>query len=287
MLKKFTLILACAAFLSSPAPAQAKPAVAVYPTIVGPGAKSLVKRNFDVQSITRSLEEALRATRRFAVYERSAEILQESVLKEQDLAQSGMAASNAAEFGKLNNVALIVQPFVAEFRFGSSFAEVDGLPGKFRRTDSGKISVTFKVLDTTSGEIKYQVTSQSGFSGEPVVVDGRSGGPSASRWSKMVERVTLKGSNSIVNSVFPILVVKFQNDQIFLNRGEGNGIAVGNVMELFSAGEPLVDPATGETLGSSEFFAGKIKIVRVLPKFSVAEAVGNLEAQPQPGDIVR
>src|SRR5262249_26202364 len=92
-----------------------QPTIAVYPAVRGPAATDPGTVGLDQQEITRRLEEALRASRHFRLFERNAEI-QRAVLDEQDFAKSERALGNAAQFGKMYNVALIVQPFISEFR---------------------------------------------------------------------------------------------------------------------------------------------------------------------------
>lgn len=264
-----------------------KPTIAVYPPI-GPGTKAIEKLGFDKQEITRRLEEALRATGRFAVFERSRKLLAASVGAEQDLSESGSYLADAAERGKLANVKLIVQPFVAEFVLKPKFEAVDGLPGMYERIDYGKVTLTCKVLDTTSGEIKHQVTIPWGFERESDdVFEGKVGGPGQSDWIEMADEIGTRSAAAMVNTVFPIMVVKFSRGRVFLNRGKGGGIKKGDVLELFSVGEELKDPQTGETLGGEEFSIGKIKVIKVTAKFSTAKPVGELDDDPQPGDIAR
>ena len=52
-------------------------------------------------------------------------------------------------------------------------------------------------------------------------------------------------------------------------------------------GMDLIDPDTGENLGSAEIFAGQIKIVRVNPKFTIADVVKTESSPIAKGDIVR
>jgi hypothetical protein len=44
-----------------------------------------------------------------------------------------------------------------------------------------------------------------------------------------------------------------QGDDIFVNRGEGGGIFVGETYQIFSAGEALIDPNTKEGLQGIEW----------------------------------
>jgi len=61
---------------------------------------------------------------------------------------------------------------------------------------------------------------------------------------------------------------------------------VGDQFTVYGVGEQLVDPSTGEVLGSDEEEIGDLKISVVKDKFSIAMPVGNI-AGVKPGDIVR
>jgi curli biogenesis system outer membrane secretion channel CsgG len=272
----------------STAGASDLPSVAVYPTQVGPGASAVRGSKSDVQDISRSIEAVLRASRRFRMYERNAELLQGTVLQEQQLAQSGLAAGNAADAGKLTNVQLIVTPFVTEYHLGSSFRSLEDFPGKYLRSDSGALRLTVKVTDTTTGEIKYQIDttgSISGGSGSPQ--DGRGGGPPGNAWQHMVDQAAEAAAAKVIGAVFPIVIVKVDGDQIYLNRGEGAGLTVGETHELFSVGDALVDPQSGEQLGQTETLVGRIKVTRITPRFSVGQVVAKPTGSIKSGDIVR
>jgi hypothetical protein len=281
---------ASALALCTPANAQdAKlPLVAVYPPIVTPAAKGEAARlNIDPVELSRQTEEALRATRRFTLFERSAEVLKDSVLKEQDLAQSGLAKGNAAETGKLDNVQLIVQPEITAIAIGSAYAPIEDFPGRYRRTDTSRLSVTFKVLGTTGGEIKFQTTQTAGFDRPGGVSEDRSRHLGGDSFAALAHEVSLKATNSIVNYIYPIEVIRVEHGDIFLNRGEGGGLAIGQVWDLESTGGKLIDPATNEDLGSSEMPLGRVRITRIAPRFSVAAAMGKLSGEIKPRDILR
>ena len=267
--------------------AQDKPSIAVYPAILGPSVTNFPENSIDIQELTRRLEEALRATRRFRLFERDENVLKKWKL-EGDIAESALAREYSTEFGKLNNVGLIVQPMIVGFDLSSKFAPVDGLEGMYQRTDSGMLIVTSKVLSTTTGEIKYQITIEDGFSRGPTVVEGKgSVGVDKNDWIEIAGSSGVKSATSIVNAIFPIQVMLFQSNMLFLNRGEGGGIQVGDELQLFSAGEDLIDPATKENLGPAEIPIGMVRVVQVKPKTSTAIPIGELMIPPKSGDIVR
>jgi hypothetical protein len=77
-----------------------------------------------------------------------------------------------------------------------------------------------------------------------------------------------------VNVVYPARVIGVTGPQVTIARGEGSGIAVGQLWEIFALGEKLVDPDTGAELGAEEVSVGKIRVTRVAPKFSTGKIEG-------------
>ena len=55
---------------------------------------------------------------------------------------------------------------------------------------------------------------------------------------------------------------------VWRGRGDGTGIAVGDTYRIMAMGEAMIDPDTGENLGSAEADVGLAVITEVTPKFS-------------------
>jgi hypothetical protein len=260
--------------------------VAVLTPTIAPAALEISTRGLDTQDVVRLMEEGLRNSGHFILYDR-AKSSEDAVLAEQAFALSGKAEGNAAEFGKLRNVNLIVQPTVARFRTETKVTAMEENPNKFRKKEAGSISVNYKILDTTTLQIKFTLNVDATAELTTVIADKSDNRFSNEAWLQLVRNITKTSVYMIGDRVFPMLVMRFQNNQVYLNRGEGTGIEVGEVKEVFSAGEDLVDPTTGRSLGSTEDSLGKIRITRVLPKFSVGAPVSDLLGTPKPGDTVR
>lgn len=76
-----------------------------------------------------------------------------------------------------------------------------------------------------------------------------------------------------MDNIYPLRIVKVQaNGEVILNQG-GVSVADGEMLDVFSAGEQVIDPYTGETLGPAESWIATIEIVRVIPKMSFAKVV--------------
>jgi len=176
---------------------DARPMLAVYPTIHGPETPDPVTENLDEQDVTRTFQEALNATGRFRLFERDLRAVQ-AAHAERDF-ENPEARGDAAKDTKAYNVELIVQPFISDFRFHTDVEMVGCLPGKYWRHDSGRLDVVFKVLDTKSLQLKYQITRHADFDSLPSVVDETTGHPSSDFWMRMVGEISSGGAESIVS----------------------------------------------------------------------------------------
>src|SRR5207302_1889661 len=77
----------------------------------------------------------------------------------------------------------------------------------------------------------------------------------------------------VADVIFPAKVVVKRDTEVTIIRGEGAGVAVGDVFNAFALGQELIDPDTKESLGHEEVKVGKIKITEVDPKMSKAQVM--------------
>jgi hypothetical protein len=61
-----------------------------------------------------------------------------------------------------------------------------------------------------------------------------------------------------------------RDNTVIINRGDGGGVAAGDVFNVFALCEELIDPDTKESLGREEVKVGSVKITQVNPKTSIA-----------------
>jgi hypothetical protein len=88
-----------------------------------------------------------------------------------------------------------------------------------------------------------------------------------------VREASQKISDRVADVVFPAKIIARTGRQVTINRGDGSGIAAGQVWNIFAPGKTLKDPDTGEVLGREELLAGSVRILSVQPKFCTAEVV--------------
>ncbi len=266
--------------------AAAKPRVAVKEPAVGEGVNGSVTRYLNIEKLLSEMEASIQAARKFEVLSRDKSKLT-AIREEQKFAQSSLTKGNAAATGGIENANYLVIPTVTDFVFYRSSKPVPNLVDKYVRKDSGRLEIDAQIIDTTTGAIKTTFYMKSTFATKDQVVNTRGGSPSATHFTSMAKKVSAQLADQLVDTVFPMKVLNAQGNQVFINRGADGGLTAGDVLNVYHPGVALIDPDTGENLGSAESFAGKIKVVRVNPKFTIADVVSTEGSPIAQGDIVR
>jgi len=267
-----------------------QPSVAIKDPAIGEGiSKSLIKR-LDINQIRTEMESSFRATRKFRVLSRDKSTLK-AILDEQNFAQSDLTQGDAANKGQLSNANYLIIPTVTDFKFYRSHQALPNFDSKFKRRDSGLLLVNAQMLYSTSGQIVTTFSLKATFATKQSIVNERAGAPSSVYFSKMAKNIAAKLANQFVAAVYPMKVVKrTANGQVILNRGQDGGLKKGTVLAVFLAGEELIDPDTGESLGSSEEYIGEVKVTRINPKITFAKIIKEIDPVNMPlssGNIVR
>lgn len=246
------------------------------------------------------LESALFDSGRFVVVER--EKLKD-VIEEQDLVTSGRAAKakNVAKTGFIRparylatGAITVAEDSSSGSSGGLSFGGVSLGGGK----SSAKITIIAKLIDTTTGAIvqKQSITGKSGSVSLNVGasyrgVGGDMGGfaktPMAEAAQDCINQAAVFFAKAMEKTPFDACVVKTANGKVIINRGSEYNMSVGQNLVLEETGEPMVDPGSGEILGTTPGKQlGKIVVKTVEDKYSVCDVVSG-EKNPKPGTLVR
>ena len=206
--------------------------------------------------------------------------------KEQAFAKSGLAAGDAAAEGQLSNAQSIVKVTVESFSFGRSATKIPNLEGKYKVQDSASIALNVQILDTTKGTVTgafpVKASSASGTS-----IRNGVGGASKSILEQTMAKAAGNLANQLSDTIFPITVIQVKGKRIWVNRGNDSGMKMGERFIVFEPGEDLIDPQTGENLGSAEMEVGEAKVTRINPKVTVLEVTKGDPAQIAQGFLLR
>jgi len=251
-------------------------------------------------NLTVMLESALFDSGRFVVVQR--EKLKD-VIAEQDLAASGRtaAAKKVAQTGKIRSARYLASGALTEVTENQSGGD-GGINIKGFRIGAGKneaqITAIITLTDTTTSEIvaKERVVGKAGGTalrlGYSGAIGGELGGfaktPLGQAAQDVINQAVAFMAKKMEDFPFEGSVIKVSdNGQIIINRGSEFGVEVGQSLSMVTAGEELVDPDSGELLGTEEGETiGTLKVAKVSEKVSYA-TVESGETNPEPGTIVR
>ncbi len=266
--------------LAASAPAQeGKATLAVSSIKPTPSLATSVKPDKKVEmgrileSLDSQLIDRINATRKFDVVGRSDLA---DILKEQDLGASGnVDAKTAAKAGKLTGAKYLLVTTVDDFQDYVEKATFEGT-GRSATKRVFRLSVVGKVYDASTGKLLESANFQTGNDEFKRIQEERSytvkDGELSDEMMVAVSRdMAQKIANRIADVIFPAKVLLKRDKEITINRGEGGGVAVGDIFNVYALGEELTDPDTKESLGHEEVKVGKVKITQVNPKTSTAE----------------
>lgn len=236
---------------------------------------------------TKMLETALAKSGMFDVYTRAE---MDKVLKEQALGQTGMiTAQSAAKTGQMIGVNVIVVGAVTEFG-----EKVDGVNVFFvagGKKSTARVVIDVQLIDTTTGKIIKALSAEGEEANAGVSLFVISGGTSlddtkvGKAMRKAINKLVDEIAAEIANIPWSTRIVKANGGTVYISGGAGANLQPGMKFLVYRAGEELIDPETGESLGKEETLAGEIMVTQVLEKMSKAAVVSGTGFSK--GDVVR
>lgn len=257
-----------AALLEQQAGAPAKPLVAVGDVSVG-----FTEDNDFAEEASRRLADALRLNPRITVLPR-ADL--QRVLRERAL-----NAEAAGDFASIESQGLAQSGYIVT---GETFLE--------KRTTQDK--VTFGGVTRSSGPARTSYVARGSFRAQ--TIDGRAvaaadasvtrAGSSPDEALRAIDDLMRAGAQKLLQSLFPIRVVRQEGAEVVLGAGQDAGLAVGQRLIAYSVGAPVVDPLTKVVLSpGSRRKAGELVVRSVDAGASMAAVVGAQFTLKQ-GDVV-
>ena len=222
------------------------------------------------------LESSLAKTGRFDLIARS-EVAK--IMREQDFTQSGNVDRNAADAARTGRIASTSQiALVTVDNFQDVTTRAD-LEGQFGKTPSERraiqLQATLRIYDTTTGSLinTQTITMEKAALNEVLPGATQTGRATNQLIGDVTSSFARDASNAIMDAIAPAKVMAYTMGVVTFNRGEGTGVEKGQVWEIFQPGAPLLDPDTGENLGTEEIHIGWSIVESVSPKFSKARVV--------------
>lgn len=137
-----------------------------------------------------------------------------------------------------------------------------------------RLSAITKIYDTTTLTLfetaNFQIEKEEGEEAQQGV--SSDGSFSQKLITELARTMSQKAASRVLDVLYPAKVISKSGGTVMLNRGDGTGIEANQIWAVTSLqGETIYDPDTGDVLSEGhEVTVGKIKITKVLPKFSQA-----------------
>ncbi|MDX8414894.1 CsgG/HfaB family protein [Intestinicryptomonas porci] len=235
------------------------------------GAESLSRV---VESMNSNLSSAFLSTRKFDVLTRTD---LDALVAEQQFGESGNVDSKTApQAGKFKGAQYIVTVAIDDYKDYMRKRNF-GTLNKITETRIIRFGAVANLIDATTGSIKEStnfIISNEGRAEEDSRADTSSGDLTDSVIATLTRSMCNNIAFKISDIIYPAKIIGKTGKTIMFNRAADSGVKLGDVYEVFALGEVMIDPDTGETLGSEETLIGTIKVISVLPKFSKGVIVG-------------
>jgi curli biogenesis system outer membrane secretion channel CsgG len=228
-----------------------------------------------IESLDGQLIDRVNATRKFDVLGRSD---LKDIVAEQDLGASGnVDAKSAAKAGKLAGAKYLLVATVDDFQDYFERAVFEGT-GRSATKRVFRLSIVGKIYDSSTGKLLESANFQTGNDAFKQIQQEKNysvkNGQLSDEMMVGISRdMAEKIATHVADVIFPAKVLIKRDNTVTINRGEGAGVAEGNIFNVFAQGDELKDPDTGEVLGREEVKVGKVKISQVNPKTSLAEII--------------
>jgi len=226
---------------------------------------------------------------RFSVIEREKLDL---VLKEQGLSTSGaLDQQTAAKVGQVLGIKYIITGGIDKFAINTTKGGFGGIGGSYTKAEA---KINLRLIDTTTAERVVAVSAE----GNVKKGGGFAKGAHLSRedeWgiaseaiekasaevvakfekSKGLKKLSAGGAMGGANGK----IIKVDGNRAWINMGSMSGVQIGDKYAVYSVGEALVDPDTGQVLGVDETQTAEGEVVEVKDRFSIVSFTGTAKAK--------
>lgn len=221
-------------------------------------------------------------------------VLTPQVLTEQKFARSGLVQRGTGPATGMNlGAQVLIKGVVTELTAGSSGG---GFGIGFRGVSVGRggskstLGMDIRIIDAATGEVLAAAHKSTRVKSSDLSVGfaGRGGAP-ALAFNNFKNSPMGEAARNLVGQILDMLaatlprvriatpsvpqwngrVAKIQGGRVYVNGGQDVGLAPGMQLKVFAESSAVVDPQTGENLGSERQYTTLLSVLDVQPRFAV------------------
>jgi len=150
----------------------------------------------------------------------------------------------------------------------------------------GTIIADYRIMVMATRQIKWSDTVSITLDGKDLEALSNSDSPELQQQALLNYGAEMVVQRAMEN-IYPIRIAQITPaGEAVLNQG-GSSVSPGEILDVFTSGETVIDQYTGESLGQTESWVAKLQIVRVIPKMSYANIIEGSIDNIQQGLICR
>ena len=209
------------------------------------------------------------------------------IARESSLAEGELTA--AGQLSKIGQLQLADYLAVVKIDRYDHYAVGGGtaLAGNVAPSGRMTIQLTVRIVDVKDGKIVAAESLRDSMKSTDIPPASRRDWLAADYDNAFLERVSALIGNYLLDRLDPVLVAAVEGNTVYLTRGSGAGIYNGQYYHVFNPGARVVHPKTGRVLGTTESFAGTIRVSQVAPDLSIAVVCDKLEEPIRTGAVCR
>lgn len=277
----FLALVAFAGAIVLPASAQevGKPTIGVHSVEITDGlaevasSQSVAKRlslTRAADSLAQQLIDRIHNTRKFTVISRGD---LGALIKDQELQSvlTDPSDTNIAQMFKVAGAKYALIVTMDDFQDINEELRFEGQQSVAHKR-TVRMSAVGKIYDVTSGRLlesaNFQLSEKTGTRIQTGT--SRDGDRADDLITGMSRDMAQQIATRVSDVIFPAKIIALTSGVATINRGDGTGIERGQIWTAYAIGPELIDPDTGESLGSEEIPVGEVEVINVTPKFSQA-----------------
>ena len=233
------------------------------------------------EQFCQNLVSELTQTRRFAILDRDNI---DAYAKEKKLILSGDAAlEEQAKLGSVLGADYLIVGKIRNLECIQTTRYID-IIGANQTTTTAEFALDYRIITMATRQVKWSDSINLTLN-DLVDADFEKYGENLA--TVLNNKAANRLVSNLIENIYPTMILKIKpRGEMILNQG-GRSVSEGDIFEIYSKGEKLIDPYTGESLGSDESLQGVIKIIRVMPKMSIAKIIDGNIGDLRAGDICR
>jgi hypothetical protein len=195
----------------------------------------------------------------------------EEVAKEQSTILDGKTpAVEMAKIGNEISADFILVGSVENFNITEKIKKILSSDMEIKKKEAS-IYMSYRLLDVATKQISYSNTIEYKLS-----LSENSKKPDI----EIISKVSKMLGEEILFSIYPVLVEKISNGEIYLGQG-GNQFQKSDKYELFEKGEKIIDSYTNEVIGNVETSLGLVEITSVSTGYSKGKMLSKENKLPE------